>query len=138
MAPSLPSRDPALLPLSRGHERMLSLIHRCEKGEARRGELLPFWRNEFEPHLRAEEELFFPLSRPDHVARVRADHAWLRMAHAALLAQSDDSTELFSAISGVLVAHFRFEEQVWFESLQEHAAADRLAVLEQGIRSYGF
>ncbi|MGH7163062.1 MAG: hemerythrin domain-containing protein [Planctomycetota bacterium] len=127
------TRDPALAPLSHGHQRGLRLSARIARGDASVDEAMAAWTVDLAPHFLAEEELLFPLSRPEHVARVRADHEWLRAASASLRDRPEEA-ELLRAFGAVLEAHVRFEERVWFEALQHDVAPERLAALEAIVR----
>jgi len=123
------ARDPALVPLSWGHQRGLRLARLLLNGEADARDVERAWTADLGPHFEAEEELLFPVSNVEHVARVRADHAWLRAARDELARRPGDR-DLVDAFAAVLRAHIRYEERVWFEALQAVLGREKLVECE--------
>ena len=127
-------RDPALVPLSWGHQRGLRLARHIGLGRVALAELEHAWRTDLDAHFQAEEELLFDFSEEAHRQRVRDDHDWMRATYERFRANPDDA-ELLAAFGAVLKAHIRFEERVWFKALQNSLGRERLQTLHEQMHS---
>lgn len=107
---------------------------------------LDFHEEELAPHMREEEEVLLPLfgastelDREPAVAKLVADHAWLReTAHALAgnLPQRGDPRPALEALWPRLQEHVRFEERVLFPRIEEVLGDEGLDAL--AARSLAF
>jgi len=136
-------RAPALVPLSRDHHEALiqALWLRRRAGQAPAAlAFLDFHRGELEGHMADEEDVILPLSAPidaEGSARIRDEHARLRALVAALGEAVEAGAPLAPTMEGIatlLHDHVRYEERVFFMTLQaalpEHALAAMGSALE--------
>lgn len=121
-------RDPRLFALSTDHHHALVLARDAQRaGVGQYGRILTsvtarvreVFERELEPHFRIEEELLLPALEAigEHalVARVRDDHAALRLAQ---YAEGLDTEQRLVVFGTRLEAHVRFEERELFEVAQ--------------------
>lgn len=148
-------RHPALHDLSRDHHLLLlqaRAIRWTVEGVARAApvadvlaDLRHFWVREGLLHLWEEEAIIFPrLARvpPEaegvaHLARLSADHAWLKAAVLALPPVPEAATlAALAAFGQRLHDHIRFEERVVYQGLQMWLTEAEMA--EIGAASVAF
>ncbi len=121
-------RDPRLQALSTDHHHALVLARDAQRASVSRDagqidglvtRVREAFARELEPHFRIEEELLLPAleAAGEHalVARVRDDHAALRLASDA---EGLDAEQRLAAFAAKLEAHVRFEERELFEVAQ--------------------
>jgi hypothetical protein len=145
-------RDPALVPLSQDHHDALvqaQALTRAAEGRApydREGAamrvakaFLVFQKNELAGHFADEEDVLFPeATRVDAegTGRVASDHARLRALTLALesaLAAGAAPEGVMKELGARLHDHVRFEERVWFETLQARLGAEALLRLQDAL-----
>jgi len=129
-------RHPALQPLSREHVGGLIQAHNLQQAanedRAARvravGEFVAVWRSEIREHFDDEERLLLPLTSSRELReRLLAEHGALR--DLAERCESDPSSlaanaEAMHTLGTLLHDHIRWEERVYFESVQrEHPEA---------------
>lgn len=146
-------RDAALVPLSRDHHFALMYaldLRRAAEGTHRPGHgavtvaeaFLTYYHDELLGHIADEEEALLPLSAfvcPVDARRVVAEHEDLR-ERAALLRQAlEDGLDPRPAMKDLgdrLHDHVRFEERVFFESIQAGLSEDQLAAAGRSIDAH--
>jgi hypothetical protein len=137
-------RHDALIPLSREHHSVLihalglrraaesHPVSRSTGAVATAEAFLAFYDQEMLAHMADEEEALLPVSErvdPENVQRLRAEHDDLCERAAALrqaLEDGDDPRPLMGALGQRLHDHVRFEERVFFESVQERLSAEEI------------
>jgi hypothetical protein len=139
-------RDPRLVGLSSDHHHALVLAREAQRASVAGDPWLvtsvakrvhDAFVGELEPHFVIEEEILLPALEAvgEHalVARVREDHAALRLAQHA---EGLDTEERLAAFAAKLEAHVRFEERELFEAAQAKLGDDVLdAVAARGASS---
>jgi iron-sulfur cluster repair protein YtfE (RIC family) len=139
-------RHPSLESLSRDHHHALVMSQALRHGAPERlraayprepdaliAALRQRFREELEPHFQVEERELIPLCRgrseplAAQAARVEREHHVLRQMLANLDASSSLAEQL-DTFAQLLDAHVRFEERIWFPSIEDTLGAD---VLEQ-------
>jgi hypothetical protein len=133
-------RDPRLRPLSTDHHHALVLARDAQRASVAQDPRLlasvaervrEVFARELEPHFVIEEELLLPALEAigEHalVARVREDHAALRLAQDA---EGLDTAQRLAAFATRLDAHVRFEERELFEVAQAKLGAAVLDAVE--------
>ncbi len=98
--------------------------------------LVDLWNSDLALHFDEEDEDLLPYlgAAPELADRLRADHAALRGAFAAL--DGDSGADAFHAVAVALRTHIRWEEDVLFEWLQRNLDAAALDGLWQRSRRY--
>jgi iron-sulfur cluster repair protein YtfE (RIC family) len=147
-------RHPALIPLSRDHH--FALMHALAlRGAADAGTrwavtgpvataeaFLTFYEEELLGHMADEEEALLPAVLavdPENAQRLRQEHEQLAEQVALLRQALEDGTELRSLmreLGAALHDHVRFEERVFFESIQSRLAPDQLGALGRAIEDH--
>jgi hypothetical protein len=139
-------RDPALIRLSRDHNRGLVVALHVERtlpeaSDAEVEEMLrivvDFWRSSLLPHFRAECEcLLARLVRhaglsDTLITRTESDHLQVHALIASLRATNHPAEQrrLLSDLATLLRDHIRWEESVLFEATQTSLTAAELAAL---------
>jgi hypothetical protein len=139
-------RDPALVRLSRDHNRGLVVAIHVQQALPQAGDaeveemqrvIVDFWRTSLLPHFRAECEcLLARLVRhaelsDDLITRTESDHLQVHALVASL--RDADSLEQRRGLLGELAAllrdHIRWEEAVLFEATQARLGAAELVAL---------
>jgi len=147
-------RDPALVLLSRDHHfalmHALALRRVSEAGTrwavtgpvATAEAFLTFYEEELLGHMGDEEEALLPAVEavdPDNVSRLRREHDELAEQVALLRQALEDGTELRSLMSEIgqmLHDHVRFEERIFFESIQSRLSAEELQRIGEAIEGH--
>lgn len=137
-------RHPALQNLSRDHHIFLLqsrnirwLIDGHERAEPLDNvvqELLTFWKEVGEPHIREEEEILFPLYlqyaplAQDDIDSLITDHNWLRdtIQELSNMPRYENTTPLLRSLESYIESHVRNEERVIFESIQNTLEEEQL------------
>ena len=147
-------RDPALVPLSRDHH--FALMHalalrRVSEAGTRAGTtgpiataeaFLTYYEEELMGHMADEEEALLPALEavdPDGVRRLREEHDQLAEQVALLRQALEDGTEpraLMREIGDSLHDHVRYEERVFFETVQSRLAPEQLGRLALAIEEH--
>ena len=146
-------RDDALVPLSRDHHQ--ALIHALGLRRAAESHpvskstgavavaeaFLAFYDQELLAHMADEEEAVLPAAQlvdPDNARRLRAEHEDL-CERAALLRQAledgEDPRPLMGELGQRLHDHVRFEERLFFESLQDLLSPEQLEGVGRAIEA---
>ncbi len=126
-------RDSRLNPLSWQHQRTLALAHRVSTAldntwappEPLSAEIASFWRQEIQPHFRAEETILFPLAQDlgvchGEIEQVLKEHRRLREL-VSLIGEAGTPEALRSHLlefAGLLIRHIRFEERTVLPALE--------------------
>jgi hemerythrin-like domain-containing protein len=135
-------RHPTLQPLSREHMNGLIQARNLQRAASEAGperaravdDFVRAWRSEIEEHFDDEERLLLPLTSSQSLRdRLLDEHRAIR-EQAALCEQRQglfiQESERMRTLGKMLHDHIRWEERVYFESVQrEHAAA--LSRMEQ-------
>jgi hypothetical protein len=149
-------RDPALQDLSRDHHAVLvqartlrraaETTHPPEAWSDSARTFAKYWDRDLEPHLREEESVLLPLVGAlgnrgldrhmrrviDEHARIRADAHQLRL----MLDRRLDAHPYLGSLGRMLTDHVRFEEEVFFQSLQAAINREQLDRLWQASRAF--
>jgi hemerythrin-like domain-containing protein len=144
-------RDPRLNPLSWEHQRTLAVAHRVctilastsALPEPLLGEIDSFWRQEIEPHFRAEETILFPPAKNLDVCRsemekVLEEHRRLRelaslIGRAEALATRRAHLREFAEL---LIQHIRFEERTLFPALEKALSEGQLEAVGRSLSTF--
>ena len=143
-------RDPALVRLSRDHNRGLILALYVERGlpaaddaklDEMQREIVDFWQTALLPHFRAECEcLLARLVRhvslgDDLIRRTEDDHLRLNSILASLRDAEDAATRrsLIAELGALLRDHIRWEESVLFEAAQRVMGTDEMRLTGNDI-----
>jgi hypothetical protein len=143
-------RHDALAPLSRDHHFALIYalaLRRAGEAPLRAGRgavataesFLSFYEEELLGHMADEEEALLPLAgdaAPDDTARLLSEHEAIREGAAFLrqaLEEGADPREFMRGVGDRLHDHVRFEERVYFETLQLRLPEERLAAVGRTI-----
>jgi iron-sulfur cluster repair protein YtfE (RIC family) len=137
-------RHPSLAALSRDHHHALVMSQALRHGaperlrgaypmdpEALIAALRQRFNEELEPHFQIEERELVPHCRElggivaTHADRVEREHGELRDMLAGLDA-GPSLADALDAFARLLDAHVRFEERIWFPSIEEELGADVL------------
>jgi len=146
-------RHPALVPLSRDHH--FALMHalalrRSAQAPARGGPgavttaeaFLAFYREELTGHMADEEEALLPIAgsvSPEDTRRLLDEHEDLRERVAELTQLLLDGTDPRSTMQEIgerLHDHVRFEERVFFETVQARLSPEALAGVGLAIAAH--
>lgn len=143
-------RDPALLRLSRDHNRGLVVALHVERAlpeasepeiDAMQRTIVDFWQSSLLPHFRAECEcLLARLVRHaglSHalVSRTESDHLQVHAIVASLRDTQDTGTRrgLLASLAALLRNHIRWEESVLFEATEASLTPPELAALQADL-----
>lgn len=146
-------RDPALIPLSRQHQRALALCVRIDRalGSANadlpslQSEVARLFEQEIRYHFDAEERVLFPAAEKlpnlnELVLDLGRDHVTLRAA-AARAAQREMTRSDLEAFASQLSEHIRREERELFEGMQKQFSPEELfrlgAAVDADFRASG-
>lgn len=119
-------RSNAFVPFSREHHFGLLLVWKIREDLLRKADAVhisdyiqAFFVDNFQEHLRDEEELIFIHLEVNDSLRKRAESEHDMIRHIVdLISQYRDDTALLSEFADVLEGHIRFEERVLFNRLQ--------------------
>ncbi len=134
-------RHAALASLSRDHHHALVMSQALRKGAPSRlrdafprdpialiAAVRQRFATELEPHFRAEETVVVPVAPDAHSSRILGDHQRLRSLLDDLEA-GDQLDEQLDAWCLLMEQHVRFEEPVWFPSIEAALSTEDLATL---------
>lgn len=144
-------RDPRLNPLSWQHQRTLALAHRTGAAldkasaplESLTAEIDSLWRQEIEPHFRAEEAILFPPAQAlgvcrDEIEQILQEHQRLREL-VRLLERGDTALDLRSSLrefADLLIRHIRFEERTIFPALEKALPKEQLESIGRDLSAF--
>ncbi len=144
-------RDPRLNPLSWQHQRTLALAHRVGTAldhssaplEPLSAEIDSFWRQEIEPHFRAEETILFPQAQDlgvcrDELEQVLEEHRRLREL-IGLIGRVEVPAALRSHLrefAELLIRHIRFEERTLFPALEKTLPKGQLEAVGRSLSAF--
>ncbi len=144
-------RDPRLNPLSWQHQRTLALAHRTGAAldkasaplETLTAEIESLWRQEIEPHFRAEETILFSPAQAlgvcrDEIEQVLREHRRLREL-VLLIERGDVPAELrchLREFAELLIRHIRFEERTVFPALEKALPKEQLEAIGRGLSAF--
>lgn len=88
-----------------------------------------FWQTDLQHHFETEEKylLFVADTEPEQTNRLLNEHAQLK----ALFEQKNPDLSTFQDIANLLESHIRFEEQIFFNTVEAHIHADTAQELEK-------
>jgi iron-sulfur cluster repair protein YtfE (RIC family) len=141
-------RDLRLNPLSWQHQRTLALAHRTGTAldkasaplESLTAEIDSLWRQEIEPHFRAEETILFPPAQAlgicrDEIEQVLQEHQRLREL-VGLIERGDVPADLrchLREFAELLIRHIRFEERTVFPALEKALPKEQLEAIGRDL-----
>lgn len=136
-------RHHALRPLSRDHHHGLLLCWKIRTGIKLGVEPMRIkdyadhlFQSHIQPHFVAEEQWLFPILGHDHelVKKALAEHRRLTR----LFSESENVDISLSLIEEELESHIRFEERELFNTIQEVASPEQLAIVEGNLHNEKF
>lgn len=140
-------RDPRLNPLSWEHQRTLALAHRVctaldnppAPTEPLSREIDSFWRQEIEPHFRAEELILFPPAQDlgvcgGEIEQILEEHR--RLGELASLIGRGGAAADLREFAELLIRHIRFEERTLFPALEKALPAGQLEVIGRSLSTF--
>lgn len=136
-------RDPALIPLSREHHKLLLLAQVCKRNGAeykgmptdlvgKVDYVTAVWEEVVSGHLAAEEQVLFPSLAKYEPLKLLCDELLAEHYQLNLLFESlskEATTEALDKLGRLLEAHVRKEERVLFQEAQGLLATAELKVL---------
>jgi hemerythrin-like domain-containing protein len=143
--------DPRLNPLSWQHQRTLALAHRTGAAldkasaplESLTAEIDSLWRQEIEPHFRAEEAILFPPAQAlgicrDEIEQVLQEHQRLSEL-VGLIERGDAPADLrrhLREFAELLIRHIRFEERTVFPALEKALPKEHLEAVGRDLSAF--